>query len=148
MASPRSAGYSLIELLMYIAIIGILAALILLGVLAARSKAADARIRNDIAQLRWEAEIVFDSQGANFTGWSRYHSVSDQVEILLADIADALGGTGAATVLDGDSDSYCVSAPLVSASNRHYCVDHRGTFEEVSSPCLDVDPDPSAVQFE
>jgi prepilin-type N-terminal cleavage/methylation domain-containing protein len=135
-------GFTLVELLIFIAIIGILASIVLVSVFSARQKAADSRIRNNIAQLRWEAEIVYDTQGASFDDWSTHPSVSQQVNILLDDIVLALKGAGAATVRDTDNDTYCVSAPLVSISGRHYCVDAGGVFAEVTAPC------PATAPFE
>ncbi|MBI4022120.1 MAG: type II secretion system protein [Candidatus Andersenbacteria bacterium] len=135
-------GYSLVELLITIAIIGILAAMVMAVAVPARNKAQDARIRNDIAQLRWEAEIVFDSQGASFENWTSHPTVTENVDIILADIDEALGANDAATVKDSDAATYCVSAPLVSVPERHYCIDAQGVFEEVSSPC------PSSPPFE
>src|SRR5687768_17895328 len=135
MPANRESGFSLLELILFIAIVGILAAIVLVAVFAARYKAVDARIRNDVAQLRWEAEIVYDTQGATFVNWSTHPAVATEVNILLLDIVSALRGAGAATVRDSDALTYCVSAPLVSISGRHYCVDARGVFEEVNSPC-------------
>jgi type II secretory pathway pseudopilin PulG len=138
--SYKNFGFSLIELLILISIIGLLAILVLTAVLQSRQKTFDARIRNNIVQLRWEAEIVFDSQGANFINWSTYPSVDNEVNILVSDIADALQGAGTATIRDADPNTYCVSAPLASTSGRHYCVDYRGVFDEVGSPCSAAPP--------
>jgi type II secretory pathway pseudopilin PulG len=131
----ESPGYSLVELLIFIAIVGILASLVIGVATPARNKAIDARIRNDIAQLRWQAEIVFDSQGASFEDWSTNQSVEENVTIILADIDDALGQTDAATIRDSDDNTYCASAPLRNAPGRHWCIDASGVFAEVSSSC-------------
>lgn len=133
-------GYSLVELLITIAIIGILAAMVIVAAVPARNKAVDARLRNDIAQLRWEAEIVFDSQGASYANWSTHSTVAENVNIILNDINDALRQAGSATVRDSDADTYCVSVPLVSVAGAHYCIDARGTFQQVNSPCPDTAP--------
>jgi type II secretory pathway pseudopilin PulG len=135
MAALKHVGFSLVELLILIAIIGILAALVIAVATPARNKAADARIRNDIRQLRWEAEIVYDSQNASFEDWSTHGTVADNVTIILDDIDGALGQENAVTIRDSDDNTYCVSAPLVSFPGQHYCIDHRGVFEEVADSC-------------
>lgn len=133
-------GFSLVELLITIAIIGILAAMIIVIAVPARNKAIDARIRNDIAQLRWEAEIVYDSQGASYQNWPAHATVVDNVNIILSDIDDALGQANSTVIRDSDNQSYCVSAPLVSTPGNHYCIDAGGVFEEVASSCPDTIP--------
>lgn len=136
----RMRGYSLVELLILVAIVGILAAMIIAVATPARNKATDARIRNDIAQLRWEAEIVFDTQDASYEDWSTHDTVSENVDIILNDIDDAVGEENAVTIRDSDEGTYCVSAPLISVPGMHYCIDNSGVFEEVDEPCDDSAP--------
>lgn len=141
----KNKGFTLIELLVVIAIIGILASLVLVALGNARDKAADARIKSNISQLRTLAESVYDNNG------SSYATVADcfgeggdaadcggantltSVTSLRGDIADA-GSTLTATVSEG-GDDYCVAATLVSDSSSQFCADSSGITQQGNFTC-------------
>ncbi len=56
-------GFTLIELLVVVAIIGILASVVLASLNTARSKGSDAAVKANLANLRPQAEILYDSWG-------------------------------------------------------------------------------------
>lgn len=116
-------GFTLIELLVVIAIIGILASLVLVSLNAARNKAADARIKSDLSQLRAYALSWQTSYGAwtapgvgNITTDSTYLS-------LQTDIANAGGALLTNTNTPTD---LCLSASLKSSNTTYFCLDTRG----------------------
>jgi prepilin-type N-terminal cleavage/methylation domain-containing protein len=59
-----SAGFTLIELLVVIAIIGVLVALLLANMVGIRGRAADAKIKNDLNQLKTALRLYYNDYQA------------------------------------------------------------------------------------
>ena len=132
-------GFALVELLIVIAILGILITLILVVVGSSRAKARDTRIRTGISQLRTTAETIYDSQGASYLNWSQAPAYQSNLNIILNDIdtnyGDVPGVPYVTMIRDTQTKNFCISTPLASNPNLFYCVDGTGEFVEVSSHC-------------
>lgn len=63
----KNKGFTLIELLVVIAIIGILSSVVLASLNTARAKGADAATKTGLANMRAQAEIFYDDNGAYST---------------------------------------------------------------------------------
>lgn len=134
-------GFTLIELLVVIAIIAILATLILSAIGASRNKAFDTRIRNSIGQIRWLAESVYDTQGANYTNWTQHATIQQNLTLLLEDIdknyGDDPGVPYVAALRESQITDYCISAPLRNEPGKYYCIDNSGRFKTTTAECPD-----------
>jgi len=133
-------GFTLTELLVVIGIIGILAVLMLVTTVTARNKADDARVRNDIAQVRWQAEIVYNAQGGSFLNWSNHPDIGVNIDILSADIDDATGQANSLNIRESAVQQYCASAPLKTNPVTYYCIDSSAVFRTHTDPCPATGP--------
>lgn len=132
-------GFSLIEMLIVVTVLGLLASLILGALGISRKKAYDNSIRNGVRQLRLLAEQVYDTQGASYLNWSQHSSVRNSVQTLRADIDKSLQDTDSGSFLsvirENQKKDYCVSAPLRSVAGKHYCVDATAVFATTGASC-------------
>jgi len=141
-------GFTLIELLVVVAIIGVLASVVLASLNTARAKGANAAIKANLANIRAQAEMVYDSKPG---GVNQYGSVAEAASCTApaanslfattvantAIINDAI--TSALNSAGSDATSFCgssvgsasawvVSVQLKSAegANGFWCVDSTG----------------------
>jgi prepilin-type N-terminal cleavage/methylation domain-containing protein len=137
-------GFTLLELLIVIGIIGLLATLVLVAVRTLRQDSFNTRIHNNVRQLRILAEAAYDSNAASYIDWSQSPVVASEVAAVRADIDNAHGTAGLTVIRETQQKDFCVSAPLHSAIGGHACVDATGVFSITASACPDepVDGDP------
>lgn len=148
----KQKGFTLIELLIVIAIIGILAAVVLVGLNTAREKSADATIKQQLTSLRSYAGIYrtnYGSYGAFFMGFCP--AVSDgndassgmvydpEVKSIIEKAGLLAGGsvvsgsvafTGCMVASNGES--WAIAVVLKTDNTRAWCVDSSGASKSVS----------------
>ncbi len=122
-------GFTLIELLVVVAIIGILASVVLASLNTARSKGANASVKANLANIRPQAEIVYDGVTPN-----SYATMCANATVAAARAAADAAGGGASSLAGGvnkcfgDTDSWVVTAGLkaLDGANSVWCVDSTG----------------------
>jgi type IV pilus assembly protein PilA len=137
-------GFTLIELLVVIAIIGILAAVVIGSLNDARSGGQNASIQQSIANVRSQAELVYNAEGYSYTEVCADPRVTNLINAALS-VVNSTGGiqTGAASnstttpasrvaVCRSNDTQYIAASPLSGGSN-FWCVDSTGASKLVSA---------------
>jgi len=114
-------GFTLIELLVVIAIIGVLSSVVLASLNSARGKASNVAIKNNLANVRSQAELYYDSSPMGYTG------VCSDSRVLVA-ITAANNVSGGTSVCNNSATAWAVSSPLKVAEGSlvYWCVDGSG----------------------
>lgn len=138
-------GLTFLEILLVIAILGILITLVLTTITSSRAKAIDNRIRSNVSQIRILSEIAFDSLGGSYIDWSQEADIQTELTRLLEkideDYDDDPGIPYVTVIRESQAQDYCVSAPLTTTSGAYYCIDATGKFLTTTEACPDYGDD-------
>ncbi len=143
-------GFTLIELLVVIAIIGILSSVVLASLNTARGKGADAAIKSNLANIRAQAEILYDTNGiydidgtatavavgacvSGGAASSLFANTNINNQIVSA-VSASTGGdyTNTGCVVGASAVSWAVSVPLKQVTTDSWCVDSTGSSRKVT----------------
>lgn len=135
-------GFTLIELLVVIAIIGILSSVVLVSLNSARDKGGDAAVRANIAGIRSNAEIIYDSNGNNYSTVCSATNVQAALNAArsAAGVANAINttyataGAAATVTCHSTTGAWAVESPL--KTSGFYCVDSTGISATTSASTL------------
>ena len=136
----KTKGFTLIELLVVIAIIGILSGLIVVSMNGATNSAKDARIKEDLYQMRNLAILyqsnnqTYGTSGSAVQGASaNFSGATTDATALYNDLISA--GLGSRTVvLNIGTNVFCMSINL--NAGGYYCIDSTGaTKSSATSTC-------------
>lgn len=139
-------GFTLLELLMVVAIIGVLTSIVLVSLTDSRNRGADAAVKSNLDTVRGQSELFYSSSnsflpsgGATFNIATCPAYNASGTNMLSKDkvIAEAI----AEAVKRGDNGSSCynssinwaIAVGLKSNSALSWCVDSGGNSKQVSS---------------
>jgi len=117
-------GFTLIELLVVVAIIGMISAIVIAGVSDYRNKAKNATIKEQLASMRSEAELL--GVNGHFSGVCvDQTSGPDSFKIYKATLKIISGDDGSDGKCNADSGAWAatISLPYAESGNSAWCVD-------------------------
>lgn len=132
-AKIKSRGFSLVELLIAITIIGVLSTIILSSMSNSRARAYDSKVKQQLASFRTAAEVYFSSQNPSSYG----PATSVCTEGIFNDV-NPNNGSPALLIAEGNlpnntqvrcgstDTAYAVKASLYSGT-EYWCVDSKGS---------------------
>lgn len=127
MTKKKSKGFTLTEIMVVIAIIGILVGIVVVALPKIRQSAKDARITSDLLQLQNLAENIYLDEG-------NYDNLDPVLSPEIAAIGNDISTQGSSLIIEKASPAYkyCAYANLVSGS--YFCVDYMGNMAETATP--------------
>ncbi len=132
----RRAGFSLVELMIVITIIGILSTIVLQSLSNARSRAYDSKVKQQLSSFRTAAEIYFTNNE------NSYGPAINCGSGVFNDV-DAVNGSPGLYIAEGNlpdfaipvcqstDSAYAVQVPLYSG-NEYWCIDNKGSSRTIS----------------
>lgn len=156
-------AFTLIELLVVVAIIGILAAVVLAALKQARDRAADAKVKSTMVQMRAQAELYRIENGSYGTVppyWGAYaHNTESGCEwggsgVFVPNVpysldpfldeavhafegspmSGAWGSWGGICEVGANGQSWMAAVRLRQGTNQYWCVDSSGASKQVTIP--------------
>jgi len=122
-------GFTLTELLMVIAIIGILAGITLVALGPARKQAKEARVISDLYQLQNLAENIYLDEG----DYSKVHCLSSEIAALCDDVDDIIGQANSLRInSQSPYGKYCAYVEPNLPSSEAFCVDSSGFADKIN----------------
>ncbi len=126
-------GFTLVEILVVIAIIGILSSVVLGSLNSAREKGADGAVKSNLASVKNAAAIYYDDQAGSYLGLcSTDQKVIDAMASSETVVAPTptVGGLGDGECVDSSAE-WAAWVNLKLSSTSAWCVDSAGKSGEI-----------------
>ena len=135
-------GFTIVELIVTIAIIGILSAIVLFSVTQYIDKSKDTNIIGNLAILVSSGEVFYNS-GQTYAGFcassvviNAWNDIPKPTELNCSSDAET---PGLCCVEDNGGEAWVACAQLFANSDKAYCVDSRGVKKQIdNSACIGI----------
>lgn len=124
----KSKGFTIIELLVVVAIIAVLTGIVLVNVTSYINKGKDAAIKGNLSTILTNGAVFYDTN-ASYTGFCADATVTAPQAAILA-----AGGVSTCTV-DVGNTAWCACSTLKVTSGNVFCVDSTGYKKETTNTC-------------
>ena len=132
MFNKKQKGFTIIELLVVVAIIAVLAAIVLVNVTQYINKGKDAAIKGNMATILTNMAVHYDSYG-NYLAGTPIFVNSNAYTIPATAITNA--GKVVSLGVSTDGSQACSCATLYDTTNSTYCVDSSGYKNATNTAC-------------
>jgi len=132
----KKSGFTIIELIVVIAIIAVLASIVLVNVTQYIAKGKNAAIKGNMATLLTNGADYYDSNNSTYIGFDTDDNTgcNSAVETAIANAAGEL-----TCVVNADGDAFCACSKLNTASDVEagstFCVDSTGKKIQTTVEC-------------
>ncbi|MBU3964474.1 type II secretion system GspH family protein [Patescibacteria group bacterium] len=133
-------GFTIVELLIVVAIIGILATIVIVSLKEASDRARNTKIITSVTQIRKIAEDMYIQEAGGYESLCISGELNGGYSDILTILENDVEKYGGDMVSCYDSRySYCVSAQLTGSTTKYFCIDDQGSnIESTSNACSDI----------
>jgi prepilin-type N-terminal cleavage/methylation domain-containing protein len=130
----KTKGFTLLELLIVVAILVMIIAIVMTNLSANKSKAANAGVKSNAHTISQQAEIYYMSNGSTYGNAFAFGQCAQTAGTLFADttlwraLQEMERQSGSTATCVSTSAAWAVAVPLKVAegSNTHWCIDSQG----------------------
>jgi len=140
-------GFTLLELLIVVGIIGVLASIIFVSMSDSRNKGADASVKANLGTIRGQSELFYSDNGNSFlpSGGSTFGiavcpvynasgtNMLSKDKTIASAVAEAVNRGGNSSSCYNSSANWAIAIGLKSNASLSWCVDSGGNSRQVSS---------------
>ncbi|MBU1045559.1 type II secretion system GspH family protein [Patescibacteria group bacterium] len=130
-------GFTIVELLIVVAIIGILATIVIVSLREASDRARNTKIITNITQIRKVAEDMYIQEASGYESLCLSGALNGDYSDILTILENDVEKYGGEVVSCYASRySYCVTAQLTGSTTKYFCIDEQGNnLESTSNAC-------------
>jgi prepilin-type N-terminal cleavage/methylation domain-containing protein len=130
-------GFTLIEILIVVAIIGILATIVIVSLREASDRGRNTKIVAGVVQVRKIAEDMYLQEATGYEGLCLNDGTGGVgSNIDMQTIEADIGQFGRSLDCYSEQYHYCVSVELMGENANYFCIDDNGNnIESASTPC-------------